>query len=170
MGGSVSCPCASGKSGRHVLVIKQNGQVMKIKAGAHVKEILASNPRSMILRCRSDQSLLVLPDSIELRSNGLYFLVEEGQQAIDKDTFDGLMRLVRSRGAPGPKSTHHKKMPSDCSPGTNDNEDIGPRLNCGQIAVLNACDVEYQKSSSWRPALRPIPELRSLEEDPQGQQ
>ncbi|PNT08606.1 hypothetical protein POPTR_013G160200v4 [Populus trichocarpa] len=165
MGGSVSCPCASGESGRHVLVIKQNGQVMKIKAGTHVKEILASNPRNSILRCRSDQSLLVLPDSIELRSNGLYFLVEEGQRAIDKDTFDGLMRLARSRGAAGPKSTHHKKMPSDCSPGTNDNEDIGPRLNWGQIAVLNACDVEYQKTSSWRPALHPIPELRSLEED-----
>jgi len=50
MGGSVSCPCASGESGRHVLVIKQNGQVMKIKAGTHVKEILASNPRNMITK------------------------------------------------------------------------------------------------------------------------
>jgi hypothetical protein len=31
---------------RHAHVIKQNGKVVKIKKGTHVKEILASNPRT----------------------------------------------------------------------------------------------------------------------------
>ncbi|CAK7323468.1 unnamed protein product [Dovyalis caffra] len=164
MGSSLSCPCASGESGKHVLVLKQNGKAMKVKEGTRVKEILASNPHHVILRCRSDQSLLVLPDSIELRSYGLYFMVEEGQQALDKDTFCSLMKLAHSRGIAGPKSRNHKKMPSACKTSIKDREDIGPQFNSGQIFALNECDIEYQKSSSWRPALRTIPELRSQED------
>lgn len=150
----LSCLGLSKKSPRDVLLIKQNGKIIKSKQGTLVKHILASYPNHVVLQCWSKSlnpavPVTVLPDSSQLGwgdDNSIYLLVAKDQGLSDPET---LMRSILSRITSAGNSNGDRSH----------DQNSGDKDGNGKTQLSNAC-FEYRKSL-WQPALHTIPETPS---------
>ncbi|CAL5424747.1 unnamed protein product [Camellia sinensis] len=140
MGSSLACLCPHftnhQSTEREVLVMKQDGKLIRFANGIPVKHVLATYPNHKVILCRSDHRL-VLSDSHRLSSNRLYFLLLEGLAECDA-TYESLVRAAASKGMV-----------------------ISKEVDKGVVDQKMSIDDFGCKNSPWRPTLQTIPEAPS---------
>lgn len=148
MGNSLTCLCTADSPKEDVLIMKANGGLIKCRNGVHVKEVLVGNPGFRIILCCSER--LILPDSVELDSNRLYFLIPE-ELATCNSTYLEFWRIAESRGF----------IPKSCTPEANQRtasnySTINGQVVLGQFFLFEASKLN---KSPWKPGLQTIPEI-----------
>ncbi|KAL3517935.1 hypothetical protein ACH5RR_020524 [Cinchona calisaya] len=158
MGGSISCICDPSSTIKgQILVMKEDGSLLKFKGGIRVKDILVANPSyDKVIRCCSDKT--VLPESFQLCCNQLYFLLPRGP-ALHDETYDRLLRLAKSRihiSSIVCSGRNDGSLPKET---TTETGGMGAEGNM-VIKTSDYDDPRYYKSR-WKPALQTIPEVKS---------
>ncbi|KAJ0975458.1 hypothetical protein J5N97_017423 [Dioscorea zingiberensis] len=142
MGNNMTCPCSDSSAKEVVvLVIREDGNLLKFKKGVHAKEIMEANEGHKLVKCCSERT--VMPGSAELESKRLYFLVQEAM-AQSPEVYDKLWQLCVAKGLVEVKRSMNGS--SRTSPNQSD----------------HVC--ELRRSCAWTPQLKTIPEITS----PQG--
>ncbi|KAM0950575.1 hypothetical protein DsansV1_C04g0042921 [Dioscorea sansibarensis] len=135
----MTCPCSDSPSKDGlILVIREDGNLLKFNNGVHAKDIMAANDGYKLVKCCSQRT--VMPSSSELESKRLYFMVPE-TVATSPEMYE---KMCVAKGLVQMKRDVH----GSSSGGSNDG-------NEGD----NVC--EFRRSCSWTPQLKTIPEITS---------
>lgn len=175
MGGRASC-IRDPSSRREVVVMKENGEFLRFKEYIRVKDILAANPYHKLIRCCSqDRNNVdaVLPDSFQLSCNQLYLLLPREFFLTDQ-TYQNMLRLAaassRNSASTYSRDRDSRNIPQLSGESANtkyNNNNINNKiLLCSEDDdddedVNGDGDTGNNNSSSWKPALKTIPELNS---------
>lgn len=144
MGNNMTCPCSDSPSKEGlVLVIREDGKLLKFNNGIHAKEIMAANKGYKLVRCCSQRT--VMPSSSELESKRLYFMVPE-TVSTSPEMYEKMWKMCLAKELVQVK----RDVNGSSNSGSNDDNDQGHD---------NVC--EFRKSCSWTPQLKTIPEITS---------
>ncbi|XXG42870.1 hypothetical protein AAC387_Pa01g3041 [Persea americana] len=156
MGNSLACLCSHSSKGG-VLVMKENGDFIKFRRRVLVKEVEGAYPGYKIIRCGSDG--MVLPESDELDSSRLYFLIPEKLVRCNY-TYEKFVRMAESKGLiPCSDGLILMKARKEIDQMEKDGSSvINGQVMVGQMLLF---EVSELRNSAWKPDLQTIPEVVS---------
>lgn len=163
MGNSLACLCSHSSKGC-VLVMKENGDFIKFRRRVLVKEVEGAYPGYKIIRCGSDR--MVLPESDELDSSRLYFLIPEKLVRCNY-TYEKFVRLAESKGlipcSDGLISMKARKEIDQMAKEIDQMAMDASSVINGQVMVGQMLFFEVSElgKSAWKPDLQTIPEVVS---------
>jgi len=143
MGNSLACICRPSVPEEHVILMKENGELLKFKKGVHVKDVTAVHRGCKIVKCGSDRSVLERFDV--LQSNKLYFLIRE-DMVLCGEVHDLFWQLAEANGVIGVAEEMDEEK-----------KGMMTRSDSRNGLLQN---VQLRRSASWKPRLETIPEFR----------